>query len=84
MRLDEAVAGFVGRRPSYGTPVRAFLREFSLGEVGEVQPGLTVGFVEGLQERGFSVRTVHRYRQAVNAFLGLSLIHISEPTRPSP
>jgi site-specific recombinase XerD len=70
MRLDEAVAGFVGYRPSYGTPVRAFLKAFSLGEVGEVRPGLTVGFVAGLQARGFSVRTVHRYRQAVNAFLG--------------
>lgn len=70
MRLDEAVAGFVGYRPSYGTPVRAFLAEFSIGDVGEVQPGLTVGFVERLYAKGFSVRTVHRYRQAVNAFLG--------------
>jgi integrase len=67
--LDEAVGAFARYRPSYGTPVRAFVRECSLEALGDVQPGLTVDFVGGLQALGFSVRTVHRYRQAVNAFL---------------
>jgi hypothetical protein len=34
-----------------------------------VQPGLMLAFVEGLCAKGFSVATVHYYRQGVNAFL---------------
>ena len=40
------------------------------------------GFVEAAEQRGFFVRSVSREDLAEIANLRLSLIHISEPTRP--
>ena len=69
LTLDEAVDAFSVYRPSYRTPVRVFVREFGLMDVASVQPELTLAFIRQLYEGGFAGRTVHRYHQAVNAFL---------------
>jgi site-specific recombinase XerD len=69
MRLEEAVAAFSASWPACRTPVRAFVREFSLAAIEEVQPALALDFVERLYAQEFAESTAHQYRQAVNAFL---------------